>query len=118
VTVLVALTLLALVRIAWRWLTRRQKAAAYMWQSALAIAASSAMLTVGFMQFNLTVAFQAQGRYLFPMILPAALMFTGGLYMLTTLIRNRFLSAVVLAIPLIWLAVCNFIGLLIVNMTQ
>jgi hypothetical protein len=95
-----------------KWLFTRKWLPRQMWQGALIMLAVSTTLLVGFIQFNTTIARQGQGRYLFIMLLPAALIFTGGL---NALAPWRFLRVLALAAPILWLAYMNYVGLVIVN---
>jgi len=53
-----------------------------------------------------------QGRYLYLLLLPAALLFTGGLYALPP---HRILKTIALSLPLLWLGVLNFVALALVR---
>ena len=81
-------------------------------QAAFSMAAVAITLLVGYMQFNLTVAFEAQARYFFLLLLPFALLLTGGLY---ALVPGRLTKSLILAIPLAWLGMLNIVGLVIVS---
>src|SRR5438270_13629280 len=93
--------------ISWLPALRRQDLAAYAWQAVLILLAVTATLVAGFLQFNVSVAFEAQGRYLFLLLLPGALLLTSGLY---RLVPGRRLKTAALAIPLLWLAMMNIVG--------
>ena len=80
----------------------------YAWQSVAVFAAVGIALLVAFVQYSLQVAEAAQGRYLYLMLLPAALLFTGGLYALPP---HRILKTIALSLPLLWLGVMNFVAL-------
>lgn len=69
----------------------------------------SLTLFANYLIFNSTVAYQPQGRYLFPMLLPASLLITGGIYTWTWPPRLRF---VLLSIPLVWFAIINVVGII------
>ncbi len=89
-----------------------QSVPAYVWQSFAALLPVAAVIVGGYLQFSLKVAWQPQARYLFPLILPAALALTGGLYALpvrTTLKVTAFGGLFV------WLALVNFVGLYLVS---
>ena len=69
-------------------------------------------LLVAFVQYSLQVGEAAQGRYLYLLLLPAALLFTGGLYALPP---HRILKTMALSLPLLWLGVMNFVALRLVQ---
>jgi 4-amino-4-deoxy-L-arabinose transferase-like glycosyltransferase len=95
-----------------KWLFTRKWVPRQTWQGAIIMLAVSATLVAGFIQFNATIARQGQGRYLFIMLLPAVLTFTAGLYALPPW---RFLKVIALAVPILWLAYMNYVGLVVVN---
>jgi 4-amino-4-deoxy-L-arabinose transferase-like glycosyltransferase len=94
-----------------RWVLKRHRMPAHRWQSVLVMALVAAVQLVAFVQFSLNVALEAQGRYLFLLLLPAALLFTGGLHALAP---GRLLKTVALSAPLLWLAFWNVVGLTLV----
>jgi hypothetical protein len=83
----------------------------YAWQAAVVLVVVGIALVVAFVQYSVQVAEAAQGRYLYLMLLPAALLLTGGLYFLSP---HRILKVIALSIPILWLAGANFIGLTLV----
>ena len=83
------------------------------WQAGLVMAVAVVAVVIAYVQFNVTVAFQAQGRYLFPVLLPAALLFTGGLY---ALLPGRWLKTLGLSLLLAWLGLLNMIGLATISL--
>jgi hypothetical protein len=86
---------------------------AYAWQAAVLLVGTAVLLAYSFVQYSLTVALSAQGRYLFPaLLLPGGLLCTGGLYVLA---RGRRLAPPALSIPILWLAAWNAVGLLVVR---
>jgi 4-amino-4-deoxy-L-arabinose transferase-like glycosyltransferase len=108
--------LAALGIIAWRFVRwRRNKEQViiptYSWQAVSVLFLVGIALVVAYVQYTLQVAEAAQGRYLYLMLLPAALLFTGGLYALAP---HRILKVIALSIPILWLAVMNFVGLRLV----
>jgi len=107
--VLLGLSALALILGLLRGALRRQGPPAYAWQGALILAAISLALVFSDVQFSRTVAFQPQGRYLFQLLLPAGMLFTGGAYALPP---GRLLKITALSVPLLWLAFLNLVGLL------
>ncbi len=81
------------------------------WQMIGVMTVVAAGLTVSYIRFSFTVAFQAQGRYLFTVLLPIALVLTGGLHALAKGQKPR-LRLVLLVAPFVCLAGLNVIGLL------
>ncbi len=96
----------------WRGLRGRGPIPAYAWQAGVLLALTTVLLLSSFVQFNLGVALSAQGRYLFPALLPAALLFTGGLQALAP---GRWGKTLALSLPLLWLAAMNAVGLTLVH---
>jgi hypothetical protein len=85
---------------------------ANVWQAAVVMSVVSVALAVSFIQYSLNVAEAPQGRYFFLLLLPGAILFTGGLYALAP---GRVLKALALSVPILWLAAANFVGLVIVR---
>ncbi|MFL5731849.1 MAG: hypothetical protein ACJ78Q_01510, partial [Chloroflexia bacterium] len=110
--VCLSLSVIAGLSLLGRSLTWRSPIAPHIWQSALIMALTAVLLLNSFVQFSLTVANQAQGRYLYLLLLPAALLFTGGLYALPP---DRLLKGIALALPILWLAQWNTVGLALVR---
>jgi hypothetical protein len=102
---LVGLSVLAAVRIVARWI-RQGQAPAHVWQAGVIMAVTAATALYSFVQFSLTVAEQAQGRYLY------LLLFTGGLHAFPP---GRWARTLALSLPLLWLAGWNVAGLLLVR---
>jgi hypothetical protein len=80
----------------------------YAWQAVIVFVVVAITLVVAFVQYSLQAAEAAQGRYLYLLLLPAALLFTGGLYALPP---NRVLKTTALSLPLLWLGAMNFVAL-------
>src|SRR5205823_2936829 len=80
-------------------------------QALLVMASVIAGLVALYLRLNFSVAFQPQGRYLFPAILPISLLMTWGL---TTLTPERAVKRVCMDIALLWLwlGLLNVAGLL------
>jgi hypothetical protein len=110
--VLLGLSVLAGLALIVRWALGRAVVAPHVWQSVLVMAVVAAVLLYGFVQFSGTVALQAQGRYLYLLLLPAALLFTGGL---RALAPGRVGKLIALSIPLLWLGVWNTVGVALVK---
>jgi hypothetical protein len=81
------------------------------WQAALVFGVVSLALFVAFIQYNMRAAAAPQGRYFYLLLLPGAILFMGGLY---ALVPNRVARVVLLSVPVLWLAIANFVGLLTV----
>ncbi|MDQ2806263.1 MAG: S-layer homology domain-containing protein [Chloroflexota bacterium] len=107
----VAVVLLGLSTVA---VLRRVPLAARLRQAAVIMALVTITLLVTYIQFNVTVGSQAQGRYLFLALLPFALLATAGLYTLSPRGRWRTLA---LSALLIWLAVLDTTSLALVHYT-
>jgi hypothetical protein len=108
---LLTLSLIGLSQGGSRWLRGSRTTPAYAWQAGVVLAAATATLLAGYLQYNLTVAFQPQSRYLFPVLIPMASLVTSGLYFLAP---GRSAKVAVLSVPLLWLAVLHAVGLAIV----
>jgi 4-amino-4-deoxy-L-arabinose transferase-like glycosyltransferase len=106
----VGASLLAAIVFAVRRIRGRSSLPAYAWQAVLAMAAVTAALLVGYVQFSATFAYQPQGRYLFMALLPIFLLFTGGTYFL---LPGRLMKVLAFAAFALWLAIMNVAGLLI-----
>ncbi|HMA36245.1 MAG TPA: DUF2142 domain-containing protein [Chloroflexia bacterium] len=91
-----------------RHLVGRPRITSFAWQAAAILGVTTGTVLYSDVQFSMTVAFQAQGRYLFFLLLPGALVFTGGLY---GLVPGRPLKIVALSLPLLWLAAMNAVAL-------
>ncbi len=105
-----SLSLFGLIRGGSRWLRGYRTIAASTWQAVVVMAAATATLFVGYMQYNLLVAFAPHSRYLFPVLVPIGLLLTSGLYFLAP---GRSAKVVALSVPLLWLAVLHAVGLAI-----
>jgi 4-amino-4-deoxy-L-arabinose transferase-like glycosyltransferase len=106
--VLVIFSVLAAICIFCLWLAGKRPLNLVAWQSASIFSAVGLTLLAGFIQFNKTVAYQPQARYFFIMLLPGALLLTGGLH--TFAMRRRWRIAV-FALLLSGLASLNILGL-------
>lgn len=90
------------------WLTRKQAPDAATWQGLLIFLAVGLTLFVGYIQYNAKIAYQPQARYFFILLLPGALLLTGGVYAFAA---RRPLRAAVCIFIFIGLAVLNALGL-------
>ncbi|HMA37002.1 MAG TPA: glycosyltransferase family 39 protein [Chloroflexia bacterium] len=105
--ILLIVSLVALVRARPRLPGRALARWPFAWQAGLVFASVGLAIALGYWQYNVTVNFQAQGRYFFALLLPAAWMGTGGLY---TLLPGRA-RVVALGLLLLWLGILNAAGL-------
>ena len=90
------------------WVTRRRSRDVPAWQSLLIFLAVGVTLFVGYIQNNSRIAYQPQARYFFILLLPGALLLTGGVYAFAV---KRPLRAAMCAVIFIGLAVLNALGL-------
>ena len=65
-------------------------------------------LFAGYIEYNARIAYQPQARYFFILLLPGALLLTGGLYAFAA---SQHLRAAVCTMLLVALAVLNALGL-------
>jgi len=77
--VLVCLTLLAGIGVFGLSVTRRRSVDVVAFQASLIFLSVALTLLVGFIQYNAKIAYQPQARYFFILLLPGALLLTGGL---------------------------------------
>jgi hypothetical protein len=68
-------------------------------------------LFAAFIQYNMRAAAAPQGRYFYLLLLPGAILLTGGLY---ALVPNRAARVILLSVPVVWLAIANYVGLMTV----
>jgi len=105
---LICLSALAGIGLFGLWLTRRQAPDVATWQGLLIFLAVGLTLFIGYIQYNAKIAYQPQARYFFILLLPGALLLTGGVYVFAV---RRSLRAVVCTFIFIGLAVLNALGL-------
>jgi 4-amino-4-deoxy-L-arabinose transferase-like glycosyltransferase len=105
---LICLSALAGIGLFGLWLTRRQAPDVATWQGLLIFLAVGLTLFVGYIQYNAKIAYQPQARYFFILLLPGALLLTGGVYAFAA---RRPLRAVVCSFIFIGLIVLNALGL-------
>ena len=101
-------SVLAAARVVARHRRQRVPLPAYVWQATLLMGLTTVLVLALFVQYSVTVAAQAQGRYLYMAILPAALLFTGGL---SAWARGPLVKWIALGLPILWLATMNGAGL-------
>jgi 4-amino-4-deoxy-L-arabinose transferase-like glycosyltransferase len=82
------------------------------WQISLVFLAIGLMLLAGFIRFNKSIVYMPQARYFFVMLLPGALLLTGGLY---TLAARRPFRVAVFGILFIGLGLLNALALVTVS---
>ncbi len=104
---LICLSALAGIGLFGLWLTRRQAPDVATWQLLIFLAVGLTLL-IGYIQYNAKIAYQPQARYFFILLLPGALLLTGGVYVLAA---RRPLRAAVCTFIFIGLAVLNALGL-------
>jgi 4-amino-4-deoxy-L-arabinose transferase-like glycosyltransferase len=116
---LVGLTVLAGIGLVVRWAVRKRPALSVAkgspdvtWQASLIFLVVGLTLFGGYIQFNQKVGYQPQARYFFIMLLPGALLLTGGLYALAA---KRAFRMAAFGILFIALSVLNTLALVIVS---
>lgn len=82
------------------------------WQISLVFLAIGLMLLAGFIRFNKTVVYMPQARYFFILLLPGALLLTGGLYAFAA---RRVLRVAVFSLLFIGLGSLNALALATVS---
>jgi len=105
---LICLSALAGIGLFGLWLTRRQAPDVATWQGLLIFLAVGLTLFVGYIQYNAKIAYQPQARYFFILLVPGALLLTGGVYAFAA---RRPLRAAVCTFIFIGLAALNALGL-------
>jgi len=105
---LVCLSVLAGIGLFGLWLTRRQASDVVAWQGLLMFLAVGITLFAGYVQYNVKIAYQPQARYFFILLLPGALLLTGGVYAFAA---KRPLRAAVCTFIFTGLVVLNALGL-------
>jgi 4-amino-4-deoxy-L-arabinose transferase-like glycosyltransferase len=78
--ILVCLSVLAGIGVFGLWVTRKRPSDVVTWQAASIFLAIGATLLAGFVQYNAKVAYQPQARYFFLLLVPGALLLTGGVH--------------------------------------
>jgi len=97
--VLASLSILAAIGALVLWLGRRRPLGVVVCQASVIYAVIGLTLTVGFIEYNAKIAYQPQARYFFIILLPGALLLTGGLYRVSAvrLLRLATVSALLIA---------------------
>jgi hypothetical protein len=101
---LLCLSVVAGIGVLGLWITRRRPPDVVVCQASLIFLAIGLTLLIGYIQYNARVAYQPQARYFFIILLPGALLLTGGLYAFA---RLRTLRVLAVAALLTGLAVLN-----------
>jgi 4-amino-4-deoxy-L-arabinose transferase-like glycosyltransferase len=102
--VLLCLSVLAGIGVLGLWITRRRRPNLVACQAFLIFLAIGLTLLVGYIQYNAKIAYQPQARYFFIILLPGALLLTGGLYAFAW---TKTLRVFVVAALLAGLAILN-----------
>ena len=105
---LICLTVLAGIGLFGLWVTRRRSPDVVAWQASLMFLAVGLTLFAGYIEYNARIAYQPQARYFFILLLPGALLLTGGVYAFAA---SQHLRAAVCTMLLVALAVLNALGL-------
>jgi len=101
---LLCLSVLAAMGVLGLWVTRRRSLDVVACQASLIFLAIGLTLLIGYIQYNAKIAYQPQARYFFIIVLPGALLLTGGLYALAW---TKTLRAIAVAALLAGLTVLN-----------
>jgi 4-amino-4-deoxy-L-arabinose transferase-like glycosyltransferase len=110
--VLVGLSVLSGVGELMLWIARRRSSDFVKWQISVVFLAIGLTLFAGFIRFNKSILYMPQARYFFIMLLPGALLLTGGLY---TMAARRALRVTVFSILFAGLGILNTIALVTVH---
>jgi 4-amino-4-deoxy-L-arabinose transferase-like glycosyltransferase len=108
---LVGLSVLAGIGVIGLWAARR-RVPDVAWQAFLVFLAVALSLLAGYLRFNQKIAYMSMARYFFIMLLPGALLGTGGLYALAA---TRALRMAVFGIVFIALGLLNTFALVTVS---
>ena len=110
--VLVTLSVLSGIAVFALWVTRRRSPDFVKGQISLVFLAVGLTLVEGFIRFNKSILYMPQARYFFIMLLPGALLLTGGLY---TLAARRALRLAAFAVLFMGLGLLNALALATVS---
>jgi 4-amino-4-deoxy-L-arabinose transferase-like glycosyltransferase len=110
--VLVCLSVLAGIGLLALWVIRKRAPDVVAWQAFLIFLAVGLTLFVGYIQYNAKIAYQPQARYFFILLLPGALLLTGGGYALAA---RSSVRAVACALLFAGLAALNAFALMTVT---
>jgi 4-amino-4-deoxy-L-arabinose transferase-like glycosyltransferase len=109
---LVCLSVLAGIGVFGLWITRKRASNVVTWQAASIFLATGAVILAGFIQYNAKVAYQPQARYFFLLLVPGALLLTGGLHGLAA---KRALRLAAVSVLLMAFGLLNSLALLAVK---
>jgi 4-amino-4-deoxy-L-arabinose transferase-like glycosyltransferase len=108
---LIILSVVAGIGVFGLWAIRR-RSPDVTWQAFLVFLVVGLTLLAGYIQFNKSIGYQPQARYFFILVLPGALLLTGGLY---TLAATQALRVAAVGILFIGLALLNTLALVTVS---
>jgi hypothetical protein len=94
------------------WVARRRSLDLVAWEALLVFMVVGLTLFAGYIQFNKAIGYQPRARYFFIMLLPGALLLTGGLY---ALVAKRALRVAAVGILFIALGFLNASALVTVS---
>jgi 4-amino-4-deoxy-L-arabinose transferase-like glycosyltransferase len=109
---LVSLSALAGIAGCGLWATRRRLPDDVTWQAFLVFLAVGLTLFAGFIRFNKSIVYMPEARYFFIVLLPGALLLTGGLY---AFLARRTLRMAAFGLLFIGLALLNTLALVTVS---
>jgi 4-amino-4-deoxy-L-arabinose transferase-like glycosyltransferase len=110
--VLVGLSVLSGIAVSALWVTRRRRPDFVKWQISLMFIAVGLTLVAAFIRFNKSVLYMPQARYFFIMLLPGALLLTGGLH---TIAARRVFRVAVFSILFMGLGILNTVALVTIH---
>jgi len=110
--VLVCLSVLAGIGALGLWIKRMELRDVVPLQAFLIFLAIGLTLLIGYVEYNAKIAYQPQARYFFILLLPGALLLTGGAYAIAT---KSWLRVVACALLFVGLAALNVFGLMTVK---
>ena len=109
---LVSLSILAGIGVFGLWVTRQRSLDIVKWQISSVFLAIWVTMVVAFIRFNRTIVYMPQARYFFIMLLPGALLLTGGLYALAA---RRVLRVAAFGLLFMGLALLNTLALVTIS---
>jgi len=110
--VLVSLSVLAGIAVFGLWAARRRSLDVVKWQTSLAFLAVWLTLLAGYIQFNKSIVYAPHARHFFILLLPGALLLTGGVYIFAA---RRALRVVVFGLVFMGLGLLNALALVTVS---
>jgi hypothetical protein len=109
---LLLLTIVAALVVLGRSVIQGKRLPAHSVQAVCVMVLITAILLAGYVQFNMTIGYQPQSRYFFPVILAFGLLLTSGLHAMVSGCRWKALA---LALPILCVAYINYVGLVVVR---